>query len=113
MSRYIDADEYIAYLHKALDNALAQEGVTSQGRLKTIAIVASIEADLRNEDITPTINIQERKVGKWLETEAFPHRIYCSECYKTYIPNKYWCEWQEGIMPRNYCPNCGAKMENE
>lgn len=55
----------------------------------------------------------KRKTGKWLETEATPHRIYCSECFKTYIPNKEWYAWKDDIVPRNYCPNCGAKMEGE
>ena len=55
----------------------------------------------------------EQKKGKWLETEAAPHRIYCSECFATYVRNKEWLAWKDHIVPRKYCPNCGAKMEEE
>jgi hypothetical protein len=58
---------------------------------------------------------QMPKQGEWLKTDAFPHRVYCSCCYKTYVPNANWQIWQDDAdnfgLPRNYCPNCGAKME--
>ena len=53
------------------------------------------------------------KRGKWMTTDAFPHRIYCSVCYKTYLANADWKFWADGCIPRNYCPNCGANMESE
>ena len=60
----------------------------------------------------PTVSPDEvRGVGKWLITDAYPHRIYCSVCYKTYLPNADSELWSDGRIPRNYCPNCGAKME--
>lgn len=51
------------------------------------------------------------KHGKWLRTEAFPHHVYCSVCSKTYIPNDRWQIWTDGDLPRDYCPNCGARMD--
>lgn len=53
----------------------------------------------------------ERKKGKWNRTELYPHRIYCSVCYKTYIKNDELLERWE--FPMNYCPNCGAEMVGE
>ena len=53
----------------------------------------------------------ERKPGKWIRGEAYPHRIYCSECYKTFIPNDEMRAWVDGDLPRKYCPECGARME--
>ena len=51
----------------------------------------------------------------WEVTDAYPHRVYCSNCYKTYLRNKEWID--ELGVPMNYCPNCGADMregnENE
>lgn len=55
------------------------------------------------------------KRGEWKTTDAFPHRVYCSNCFRTYVPNDRWQIWVdkpgEGGLERNYCPSCGAKME--
>jgi hypothetical protein len=56
---------------------------------------------------------QMPKEGEWLRTDAFPHRIYCSVCYKTYVPNDRWQIWVDGDIPKKFCPNCGAKMKGE
>ena len=53
---------------------------------------------------------QEQKVGKWQITDAYPHNVYCSECHKRFAQTQ-WEVWEDGSLPRNYCPNCGAKME--
>lgn len=49
------------------------------------------------------------KHGRWLRTDAYPHRIYCSECYATFIRNDEFLKLND--IPRNYCPACGAKMD--
>lgn len=60
----------------------------------------------------PTISPDEvRGVGRWMVTDAYPHHVYCSECFKTFIVNAEWSIWEDGDIPRNFCPNCGAKME--
>lgn len=66
-------------------------------------------ADKPLKDLPPVE--PERKTGKWIRCEAYPHHIYCSECYKTFIPNDEMRAWVDGDLPRKYCPNCGAKME--
>ncbi len=51
-----------------------------------------------------------RKTGKWLygATETGALNIQ----YREYICSE--CGWSHSLMiPRNYCPNCGAKMEVE
>ena len=58
----------------------------------------------------PDADVVKRKNGKWMQTDAFPHHVYCSVCYKTYIPNSEWSIWEDGDLPRNFCPNCGADM---
>ena len=50
--------------------------------------------------------------GKWLVTEAWPHRVYCSCCYKTFVL-EHWEIWKDGSLSRNFCPNCGAEMKGE
>lgn len=49
------------------------------------------------------------KHGRWLRTDAYPHRVYCSECYVTFIRNDEFLKLND--IPRDYCPNCGAKMD--
>lgn len=54
--------------------------------------------------------------GEWLRGDAYPHHIYCSKCFKTYIPNDEWDMWKFNdnlSLPRNFCPNCGAPMKGE
>lgn len=72
----------------------------------------------RHEKVVPVAELDwlpsvepERKTGKWIRGEAYPHHIYCSECYKTFIPNDELRVWANGDIPRKYCPECGVKME--
>lgn len=54
----------------------------------------------------------ERKRGKWNITDAYPHNVYCSEC-NTRFAQTHWAVWEDGSLPRNFCPNCGAYMGGE
>ena len=49
------------------------------------------------------------KQGEWKITEAYPHKVYCSECYKTYAQED-WEVWKDFSLSRAFCPNCGADM---
>ena len=53
-----------------------------------------------------------RKRGKWNITDAYPHNVYCSECY-TRFAQTHWAVWEDGSLPRNFCPNCGADMRGK
>lgn len=61
-------------------------------------------------DCFPAADVVEARHGRWLMTDAYPHRIYCSNCYGTYALD-HWGIWIDGSLPRAYCPNCGAKMD--
>ena len=52
------------------------------------------------------------KHGHWCVTQAYPHTIYCSECFQRFA-QAHWAVWEDGSLPRDYCPNCGAKMDGE
>lgn len=50
--------------------------------------------------------------GTWMMTDAYPHKVYCSNCYKTFAQDS-WGVWRDGTLPRNFCPCCGADMRGE
>ena len=59
----------------------------------------------------PAADVALVRHGRWLTTDAYPHHLYCSVCYKTYAKNAKWVN--ELDLPTNYCPNCGARMDKE
>lgn len=61
-------------------------------------------------DIQPTV--EERKSGEWQITDAYPHNVYCSVCHKRFAQT-HWEVWEDGSLPRKFCPNCGAEMEGK
>ena len=60
---------------------------------------------------TPAVDVAEVRHGRWMTTDAYPHHLYCSVCYKTYAKNAKWVN--ELDLPTNYCPNCGALMDGK
>lgn len=74
-----------------------------------LGFIDGLEFCINHLSTMPTIEL-ERKKGKWNITDAYPHNVYCSECYIRYAQT-HWSVWEDGSLPRNYCPNCGAKME--
>ena len=88
------------YIEKAVAlEALSKSGVTCN--MRAHKIVASIQA----------ADVVEVRHGRWMTTDAYPHHLYCSVCYKTYAKNAKWVN--ELDLPTNYCPNCGARMGKE
>lgn len=59
----------------------------------------------------PAADVVEVRHERWMTTDAYPHHLYCSVCYKTYAKNAKW--FNELDLPTNYCPNCGALMEKK
>ena len=59
----------------------------------------------------PAADVAEVRHGRWMTTDAYPHHLYCSVCYKTYAKNAKWVN--ELDLPTNYCPSCGARMGKE
>ena len=74
---------------------------------------AHIKASLTTRliDAQPAADVVEVRHGRWMTTDAYPHHLYCSVCYKTYAKNAKWVN--ELDLPTNYCPNCGTRMDKE
>lgn len=52
----------------------------------------------------------KRKKGRWQISDAYPHNVYCPECHVKFAQT-HWAVWEDGSLPRNFCPNCGADMK--
>ena len=50
---------------------------------------------------------QEPKRGEWIEHNDGIVLCECSECHEKYLL------YEEHILGRNYCPNCGADMRGD
>ena len=60
----------------------------------------------------PSADVQPVRHGHWQITDAYPHNVYCSECHKRFAQT-HWVVWEDGSLPKRYCPNCGARMDGE
>ena len=61
-------------------------------------------------DNAPTVDAEPVRHGHWCVTQAYPHTVYCSECFQRFA-QAHWAVWEDGSLPRDYCPHCGAKMD--
>ena len=73
--------------------------------------IFGIESVMEYVENLPAADVAAVSHGRWLTTDAYPHHLYCSVCYKTYAKNAKWVN--ELDLPTNYCPNCGSRMEKE
>lgn len=89
MARLIDADALKVDLTRFYDNIVTAKQLI---------------------DEQPTVDAAPVVHGRWRVTDAYPHNVYCSECYKTFAQT-HWAVWEDGSLPRGFCPNCGAKMD--
>lgn len=50
-------------------------------------------------ELQPTVDAVPVRHGKWMVTPVY---IKCSECGESFM-----------LIPQNYCPNCGARMDGD
>lgn len=91
---------------KALDQAPCEDAIRRQEVLDIVDSYSESQSNV--EDVTqdiisdivalPSVNPQP-KTGHWIFDEILDRHYYCSECKSMGVD--YW----------DYCPNCGAKME--
>lgn len=56
----------------------------------------------------PTADVQKVRHGEWVETGSKPEAV-CSLCGRAVVYKIVNDRWQY----ENYCPHCGAKMEEK
>ena len=86
------------YIDKAALEKFIQDGLNNPDKSKAFGYDA-IEI-LTEIHYTPAADVAEVWHGKWVDG------IYCSVCSELYDSGEY-------SNPRNFCPNCGAKMDKE
>lgn len=97
------------YIERAAVEKFIEDGLNNPDKNKAFGHDAiEIMAEIH---YMPAADVAEVKHGRWLTTDAYPHHLYCSVCYKTYAKNAKWVN--ELDLPTNYCPNCGARMDKE
>lgn len=98
MPKYINADEMIADENEAYLSAQCK--ITDKVTRDINFIVHTKLQRLLTD--APAADVEERKTGKWLPVPGHNNILYCSNCTNEVIGRS---------EPRNFCPNCGAKME--
>lgn len=86
----------------------------SDGTLDSVSAKLAFNMILRKIDNAPTVDaivhtIEVRTQAEWIEKHS-DYGVYyqCSNCHK--MPPNYECDYKEGAIKTNYCPNCGADM---
>lgn len=98
MARYIDAEKVIEKI-----STITIKGGCTDAYEVGINKGLDIATEIINH--TPTADVEPVRHGKWIKTTD-PNTAYtCSRC-----DNWFLCDTD---IDFNYCPNCGAKMDEE
>lgn len=98
-----------------LINADALLDFLDVGHLRPPTEICFSEIMIKNIiDMMPTVDAVPVRNGKWLygESESGHDGYYCSQCGE-HIRWRYGEENIDFIRSYNYCPNCGARMDEE
>ena len=98
--RPIDADALLRRVERWRDIIVDTYGKNDEYANCLAEVVMKIED-------APTIDVPDRKVGKWKMNSNYPDMLVCSEC-----DGHFDC-WHWEIAEMHYCPNCGARMKGE
>lgn len=101
MAKYIDRDALLEKIEQV-------RWISKNSFPRQHFVVGDVMSCIRT---APDVDVVGVRRGRWLTTDAYPHHLYCSVCYKTYAKNAKWVN--ELDLPTNYCPNCGARMGKE
>ena len=97
MSKYIDAEDITSTIRK-VRTKFAIDSVFGENLREDAAVAGAFEAVAQVIDILPAADVQEVRHGRWIDDET---AYICSVCFHGSPSGAKW----------NYCPNCGAKMD--
>lgn len=97
MTEYIDKAAAVRILEAKSDMAVCTDAQPY------FAAAAKMMGLLPSADVAPVIH------ARWHYTGTYPHGVYCSNCNRMFLPNMEWIGIYD--IPTNYCPCCGAKMD--
>lgn len=103
-----EPDKTTEYINKAEALKCAEKYSTIRGTIlgKHSGVADCIWEDIDDispADVAPVIH------ARWHYTGTYPHRVYCPNCNREFLPNMEWIGIYD--IPTNYCPCCGAKMD--
>ena len=118
MAEYIDREAFVKdQRHLYCENCARRKGMKN-GKMRFVYEIGDAPCRacgygdvLDDLEDYPAADVRPVRRGRWNRTDAYPHRLYCSVCYKTYLKNDELLERWE--FPLNFCPNCGADMREE
>lgn len=101
MSRYIDADALIAEMERCSYETWSK-GVNTVWWAQAVKVKDNIKECIKRQ---PTADVVEVRHGEYYNTRFTDGAFYQEQCS---ICGEWTYEYG-----KNYCPNCGAKMDGE
>ena len=118
MAEYIDREAFIKRQREHYCADCERRKGLKNGKWKTLYDIGDapcracgVDDALDDLELFPAADVKPVVRGKWRRTDAYPHRLYCSACFRSYLPNDEILQMYR--IPMNYCPNCGARMDGE
>ncbi len=96
MAEYIDRQEIIDMI-----NAQRRAAATRKDFIGMIVLNYMLDV-ITNDDCVPAADVRPERRGRW--DVAGDIVVECSACGEVYSAI---------MIPRHYCPNCGAKMDGK
>ena len=92
---------------EALERESSEDSISRQGAIEAVRLESAKRLLLGRGDmldILYSLPSVDRPRGHWKRNTTYKSLVFCSECDMPY---------EADMTPRNFCPNCGARMNRE